>query len=235
MNPPTDINAYQEKGILVNVLAERSVNDANGIMATDQGGTLAQPPPSTLAAQLIVNISASTRSVRSDDNAELRKLSATIQAVENEPELLKTPDDQLRHNHLLTYVFFRAVLGNVRLEDADVDKKQLREQFNKAISFLQLIVKETPAVLGYVANTNDFELRGGEPLWIWLFPNVLRFLGHGQCLDLSADIEGFFLEVFAALIPRNSLCELLASMTIYLRETVEGTCSIPNAGDPCHC
>ncbi|KAM0333504.1 hypothetical protein ACHAQA_002167 [Verticillium albo-atrum] len=187
-------------------------------MTTRTGAPGAHAPPSTLAAQLVENISASTRSSRSDDNSELRKLSATIQEVESNPGLLKTPEDQLRHNHLLTYVFIRAVLGGIKLNDPFLDRKHLRNEVLQAISFLKLIIKETPAVLAYKTTETSFELRGDEPLWVWVFPKILRLLGHSRCLDLTADIEAFFYELFDLLAPEDSLWELVSSITTYLRE-----------------
>ncbi|KAL2758545.1 hypothetical protein ACRALDRAFT_2099058 [Sodiomyces alcalophilus JCM 7366] len=188
-------------------------------MASRNGGVEFAPPPSTLAAQLVENISASTRTSRSDDNAELRRLSATIQQVESNPGLLKTPDDQLRHNHLLTYVFIRAVLGGLRINDPFADRSHLRSEVLRAISFLKLIVQETPAVLQYTdTSEHQFELRGDEPLWVWVFPKLLRLLGHAQFLELSPDIEGFFQEVLALLAPSQTLQNTLSAIVAYFRE-----------------
>lgn len=191
-------------------------------------GAGAQPPPSTLAAQLVVNFSASSRSSRSDDNNELRRLSATIQAVEKNPDLLKTPEDQLRHNHLLTYVFIRAVLDNIRVEDPLLEPKKPQTEILKAINFLKLIVKETPHVLEYTQKNGEFELRGEEPLWIWLFPKFLRFLGHQRCLEASSDIEGLFRDLLTLLGSDGSLGDLSSAINCYFRqlfESMASTCS----------
>ncbi|KAM0280631.1 hypothetical protein ACHAQH_003938 [Verticillium albo-atrum] len=187
-------------------------------MATRTGVPGGHAPPSTLAAQLVENISASTRSSRSDDNSELRRLSATIQEVESNPGLLKTPEDQLRHNHLLTYVFIRAVLGGIKLNDPFLDRKHLRNEVLQAISFLKLIIKETPAVLAYKTTEMPFEMRGEEPLWVWVFPKILRLLGHSRCLDFTVDIEAFFFELFDLLSLNDFLWGLVSSIATYLRE-----------------
>ncbi|RNJ56129.1 serine/threonine-protein kinase M1 [Verticillium nonalfalfae] len=187
-------------------------------MATRTGVSGGHAPPSTLAAQLVENISASTKSSRSDDNSELRKLSATIQEVESNPGILKTSEDQLRHNHLLTYVFIRAVLGGIKLNDPFLDRKHLKSEVLQAISFLKLIIKETPAVLAYKTAETPFEMRGDEPLWIWVFPKILRLLGHSRCLDLTDDIETFFYELLDILSSDNTKWCLVSSITVYLRE-----------------
>lgn len=195
----------------------------NGTMASRNGAADSAPPPSTLAAQLVENISASTRTSRSDDNAELRRLSATIQQVESNPGLLQTPNDQLRHNHLLTYVFIRAVLGSIRINDPFADRNHLRTEVLRAINFLKLIVQETPAVLQFTDTTeHKFELRGDEPLWVWVFPKLLRLLGHTYFLELSADIESFFHYVLALLASSRTLQNTFADMAVYFREISHG-------------
>lgn len=198
------------------------------------GGADNLPPPSTLAAQLVVNFSASSRSSRSDENNELRRLSATIQAVERDPDLLKSPEDQLKHNHLLTYVFIRAVLDNIRLEDPLLDPTNLRTEVLKAINFLKLIVKETPHVLGYTQHNGEFDSRGEEPLWIWLFPKLLRFLGHHRCLEASADIEDFFQDLLTLLGTEGDLGDLSTSIAAYFRQIFSSrwhTISVGNSTD----
>jgi serine/threonine-protein kinase ATR len=188
-----------------------------------QTGATAHPPPSTLAAQLV--FSASTRSSRSEDHNELRRLSATIQAVERDPNLLKTPQDQLDHNHLLTYVFIRAVLDGIRLEDPILDPNTIRNEVLKATNFLRLIVKETPHVLAYTSvKGEEYDLRGAEPLWIWLLPKLLRFLGHKRCLDVTDDIHGFFLDLLALLGPHGDLGDLSVAIVSYLRQALDGPC-----------
>ena len=192
-------------------------------MALRSGGGENIPPPSTLAAQLVNNFSASARSSRSDENNELRRLSATIQAVEKDPELLKSPEDQLKHNHLLTYVFIRAVLDNIRLEDPLIDPTVLRAEILKAINFLRLIVKETPSVLSYTQQYREFDARGEEPLWIWLFPKLLRFLGHPRCLEATHDIEEFFEDVLMLLGFEGALGDISSAIILYFRQIFDGS------------
>ncbi|UZP37634.1 hypothetical protein NXS19_005450 [Fusarium pseudograminearum] len=118
--------------IMANNLHSRAAVPEHGQMA---GGYAAGPPPSTLAAQLVENISASTKSSKSDENSELKGFFAIIQRVKDDPTLLKTPEDRVEHNHMLIYVYSRAVLEGIRLDDPFLDRAQVRtEALKQSIS-----------------------------------------------------------------------------------------------------
>ncbi|KAK0703579.1 hypothetical protein B0T26DRAFT_658923 [Lasiosphaeria miniovina] len=154
------------------------------------GGGVGGPPPSTLAAQLVENISTSARSRSGpDENSELKRLFGVIEKVKNNPDLVKTPEERVEHNHLLIYVCGGIVLERLRWDDADADLPELRTAALKAIHFLNVTFKETPTVLRYTPDDGAFMFRGCEPLWLWILPKVLKMLGHSRCLDLSGHIE----------------------------------------------
>ncbi|OLN85738.1 Protein kinase rad3 [Colletotrichum chlorophyti] len=189
-------------------------------MAADHHGKLAAnaPPPSTLAAQLVENISASTKSTRSDENTELKRLFAVIEKVKNKPDILRTAEERTEHNHMLIYVYARVVLESIKLDDPFCDRAHLRNEALKAINFLKVTIEETPSVLERTTDGKQFVFRGEEPLWIWVFPKVLRLLGHSRCLDLSTPIIGFLQFVITLVGRSGSMGKLLSSMILYLRE-----------------
>lgn len=158
---------------------------ANGL---SNGG----PPPSTLAAQLVENISTSTRSSRPDETSELKRLFSVIEKIKNEPESLKTTEERVEHNHMLIYVYARCVLDNLKWDDVFGDHNQVRAEALKAVEFLKVTIKETPSVLNAVTDGQTFLYHGSEPLWVWLFPKVLKMLGHPHCVALTPALEGFF-------------------------------------------
>ncbi|KAI8211797.1 Protein kinase rad3, partial [Colletotrichum sp. SAR 10_77] len=200
-------------------------DDADETMAAEQlygkpaGAVANAPPPSTLAAQLVENLPASTKSTRSDENTELRSLSAVIERVKNNPGLLRTPDERTEHNHMLIYVYSRVVLDGIKLDDPFADKKVIRSEALKAINFLKVTIEETPIVMNYTTDRKQFVFRGEEPLWVWVFPKVLKLLGHSRCLDLTAPIEEFFRFIILVVSGVGSMGALLSSMLLYLRET----------------
>lgn len=187
-------------------------------MAADTGG--GGPPPSTLAAQLVESIAASTKVSRTDENSELKGLLATIQRVKDNPDLLKSPDDRIEHNHMLIYVYCRVVLENIKLDDPFLDRANVRSESQKAINFLRFTIKETPSVLLHQNENRGLLFRGQEPLWVWLLPQLLRLLGHPQCLELDSSIEGFLQYILLLVARTGSLWKLAPFLGLYLRASL---------------
>ncbi|KAI0867886.1 phosphatidylinositol 3 [Hypoxylon argillaceum] len=187
----------------------------NGVMDSNA------PPPSTLAAQLVENISTSARSSRPDETIELQRLFAAIERVKNDPSLLTSYQDRIEHNHMLIYVYARVVLEGPKWDEPFADKSQLRTDATRAINFLRITVNETPEVLLFTANSGAFLFRGPEPLWIWIFPKVLRMLGDDLCADLATPIEAFFRELCSTTGRSNSLWMHIPRFVAYLRSNFD--------------
>ncbi|CEF77084.1 unnamed protein product [Fusarium graminearum] len=199
---------------MANNLHPRAAFLEHGQMA---GGYAAGPPPSTLAAQLVENISASTKSSKSDENSELKGFFTIIQRVKDDPTLLKTSEDRVEHNHMLIYVYSRAVLEGIRLDDPFLDRAQVRTEALKAIDFLRFSIKETPTVLKHKVNSQEYMFRGQEPLWVWLLPQLLRLLGHAQCLELTEAIENFLQHTMLIIAQNRNLWDMATDFLFYLR------------------
>lgn len=180
------------------------------------------PPPSTLAAQLVENVSASTRSSRPDETTELKRLSAVIEKVKNDPGCLKTHEERVEHNHLLVYVCGGVFLESLKLDDAFADGERLRAEALKAINFLRVTIAETPAVLKCTTDGKTFLSRGKEPLWLWILPKLLRMLGHRRCLAISAEIEGLCQDVLLLTSQNASLWDLRPSLIQYFQANLGG-------------
>ncbi len=185
------------------------------------------PPPSTLAAQLVQDILPSTKSSRSDENAELKGHFAKIQRVKDNPEILKTAAERIEHNHMLIYVYSRAVLENIHLDDPFLDRSHVRAEILKAINFLRFTIKETPSVLSYCIHEDRFLFRGQEPLWAWLLPQLLRMLGHAECSELQGSIEGFLQYVLLTVARNQTLRQVTPALGVYLRGCLTGKTSKP--------
>ncbi|KAM0250052.1 hypothetical protein ACHAQJ_008784 [Trichoderma viride] len=187
-------------------------------MAADTGES--GPPPSTLAAQLVESIASSTKVSRSDENSELKGLLAIIQRVKDNPDLLKSPNDRIEHNHMLIYVYCRVVLENIKLDDPFLDQANVRTESQKAINFLRFTIKETPSVLLHQNENRGLLFRGQEPLWIWLLPQLLRLLGHPQCLELDSSIEGFLQYILLLVARTGALWKVAPYLGLYLRASL---------------
>ncbi len=180
------------------------------------------PPPSTLAAQLVENISASTRSSRPDETRELKKLFAIIEEVKNQPDLLKTPEEQVEHNHKLIYVYAQVVLDALKWDDLFANREALRTEALNAIQFLRITIKETPSVLAYRADEGTFIFRGQEPLWLWVLPKVLAMLGHHHCIPIAPTIEELCRFIIFSSARTPVLAAVAGDLVRYFQGNVQG-------------
>ena len=183
------------------------------------------PPPSTLAAQLVENISVSNKSAsRFDENSEYKSLLGMIQRVKDNPELLRSPKDRLEHNHMLVYVYCRAILDPItlKLEEPFVDKPVVRAECMKAINFLRFTINETPAVLECSSDRQEFQFQGSTPLWLWLLPRLLCILGHPKCEELEGTIEGFLQYLLLTVARHGKLWSVEDPLGFYLRSCLAG-------------
>lgn len=185
-------------------------------MAPDSAENGVLPPP-TLAAQLVGNIATTARSSRPDENSELKRLFETIESVKNDPGLLKTPEDHREHNHMLIYVYASVKLDGLKWDDPFANRKHLQSEASQTVQFLKLTIQEDPAVLFLTTDSSKFLHRGGEPLWVWLFPRILNMLGHPHCLPLVSSLESFFVYVLKTASTTGGLWHLCEPMYRYLQ------------------
>jgi serine/threonine-protein kinase ATR len=177
-----------------------------------------QPPPSTLAAQLVDNISTpAARSSHPDETNELKRLFAVIERIKNQPDLVKTDREKIEHNHILIYVYTRVVLEGLQWDDPIAKNAELVSEASKAFNFLLVTINETPTVLTYIADDKAFLFRGREPLWLWLLPRVLRMLGSEPCLPLTSAIEHLCCSLVHLASHLSSLWELGPQILLYLQ------------------
>ena len=187
------------------------------------------PPPSTLAAQLVENISAcaaANKSARPDETTELKRLFAAIERVKNDPTCLATPDERVAHNHLLVYVCGGVFLESLKLDDAFADRERLRADARKAVEFLRVTIKETPAVLRCVTDGRAFLRRGGEPLWVWILPRLLRMLGHRRCVGIGGEIEELCRYILVLAAGDTGMWDVARGLMGYFRASLGGELSL---------
>jgi serine/threonine-protein kinase ATR len=179
-----------------------------------------QPPPSTLAAQLVDNISTpAARSSHPDETNELKRLFSVIERIKDQPDLLKTDQERIEHNHTLIYVYTRVALDGLQWDNPFIKNAKQVSEASKALNFLQVTITETPAVLKYAADDKAFLFRGQEPLWLWLLPRVLRMLGSEHCLSLTPAIERFCGFILDAMNRNTYLWDLGPHVMLFLQTT----------------
>jgi serine/threonine-protein kinase ATR len=184
-----------------------------------------EAPPSTMAAQLINNLSTTNEPSRPAEQDDLKRLMAEV--LEQDTHESDDIALKLEHKHKLIYVFSRAVLERLRTDDPFINQEQLVGQALDALDIFIVAVKELPGVLEYVLPTGvTLHSRGQEPLWTWLFPRVLTLLGRRQCEKLTEKIKDFFYVSFQAAGRSPQHWNLTSFIFTYLKECVTSKCML---------
>ncbi|KAK4200596.1 hypothetical protein QBC40DRAFT_68990 [Triangularia verruculosa] len=190
------------------------------------------PPPSTLAAQIVENISSTSRTSHSNEvTNELKQLHTIIEKYDEKPDAIKTPQEQLEYNHLLVYVIGSVHLEALHWNDPFANQEKLHEDARSAFGFLRNTFTETPSVLQCTTDGTKHLHKGEEPLWLWIFPRLLKILAHRRARAISDEIEallGYILE----LVERNvGMWDLGLPLVQYFQTTLDAIFDIfkPNA------
>jgi serine/threonine-protein kinase ATR len=178
-----------------------------------------EAPPSTMAAQLINNLSTTNQPSRPVEQDDLQRLMTEVSDLENNSNKTDDVAIKLEHNHKLIYVFARAVLERLTKDDPFMNVQQLVSQASDALDVFMGAIREIPGVLNYVLPAGVMlQGRGEEPLWLWLFPRVLTLLGRWQCEALTEKIKDFFYVSFQAVARSPKLWNLSSLFFNYLRD-----------------
>lgn len=181
----------------------------------DHGGDT-EPPPSTIAAVLINNLSAAQKpSRRSNEQDELKTIMDEVSLAVNGGTKLEKAEDK----HKLIYVLTRSLLEKLAGDDPFMDVKSLLGQASEALDVFTVHVKEDVSILEYSTPADStLQGRGIEPFWVWLFPRILALLGRAKCEILTDQITSFFTVSFQAVARTPRLWTLNSFFFSYLTE-----------------
>ncbi|KAK4181386.1 hypothetical protein QBC36DRAFT_366889 [Triangularia setosa] len=187
------------------------------------------PPPSTLAAQIVENISSTSRKSRSNEvTNELKHLQTLVEKYNDNPEIRKTPEEQLEYNHLLVYMLGAVSLEVLHWDDPFANQEKLHEDAKSAFGFLKNTFTETPSVLKCTTDGTKYLNMGEEPLWLWIFPRLLRILAHRRAQAISGEIEAL-LRYILELVEKNvGLWDLGLPLMQYFQATLDSVLDLFN-------
>lgn len=149
---------------------------------TEHEQTIADnPPPSTLAAQLVGNFSTRQQPLKQNDPEDLKRLLAEVHSFSNISDEDADPQTKLDQNHKIIFLFVRLVLEPLTQDELFLVTAQTLSTACQALQVLKKTVEETPAVLLHIPAAGSSNDTGGEVLWSWLFPRLLTLIGRGLC------------------------------------------------------
>jgi serine/threonine-protein kinase ATR len=196
-------------------VANRSISQGNGSPAAHDFDL----PPSTMAAQLINNLSTSNKPLPPSEQEDLKKLMDEVSNQEASIADFSSEEAKLEHKHKLIYVFARAVLQRLAEDDPFLDFQKIVPQASDALEIFIATIKEMPEVLTYcIGPESTLSSRGQEPLWFWLFPRVLALLARRECESLTDKIKNFFQVCYQAVAQSPILWNLSSFFFSYFKE-----------------
>ena len=139
------------------------------------------PPQSTLAAQLVHNLTDGKKHSKNQDQETFRQLLREVLTADTE----HGPQSQMHDvdcdiDYKLIYVVVKAGLDTLISEDPFGDKAEQSTQAIDSLAAVQTTLRKNPQVLFVDA---PLQIPGEDrhgPLFVWLIPQVLVIAGHNH-------------------------------------------------------
>lgn len=135
------------------------------------------PPTSTLAAQIVDNLSQGRINPNHEDRENLRKLLQEILSTDDESEeAIEMIESRVEINQRLIYVIVKFGLECLTNDDPFNDPNGLKKQAIESLSVVELTLRRSPEVLFSVTQGYGKDLPLNGPLHLWLIPRLFQFL-----------------------------------------------------------
>ncbi|OBT63761.1 hypothetical protein VE03_06954 [Pseudogymnoascus sp. 23342-1-I1] len=165
----------------------------------DTGPGAFEPPPSTLAAKLVNKLSGNHKPSLQGSQDSFGLLVSEVSKFDKTRNEHTTPEEITENNYRVVYVLTKARLGPVCSDESDpfAKKERVLDDAAQVLDLFITSIKETPEILTKVGAQNDLVRTGrGVPLWIWLWPRLLRLLGNEGCEQLWPKVKELFHTAF---------------------------------------
>lgn len=147
----------------------------------------AEPPRSTLAAQLVSHFTDGKKHHRIQDEETYRQLLREILGSESGP--LETDSDV---DCKLIYVIFKVGLDRINLDDPFNGKTEQFRQVTDSLAAINSTIKRNPEVLFVAPQFQGPDPRPSGPLYLWLVPKLLALSGRLKDSETIAGILRVF-------------------------------------------
>lgn len=168
-------------------MARRIVGNGSERAVLNQPPQNAEPPQSTLAAQLVSHFTDGKKHPQKQDEETfsqlLREILGTGNAQVVRTESLEADNDV---DCKLIYVIVKAGLESITSKDPFDGKSELSRQVTDSFAAINLTIKKNPEVLFVAPQSQEIDPRPIGPLYLWLVPKLLALTG---CLQDSVAVE----------------------------------------------
>ena len=155
----------------------RGTLNSNLIRLTQQ---TENPPPSTLAAQIVNNLTKKAHSWQNRESFQqlLREILDAEDEKDGQSDSIET---NVEVNHKIIYVVIRSGIEGLFRDDPFNKKAGLVEQGLRSVAVIGLTIKRSPEVLFFTPKIGEFEPKLNGPLFLWLIPILLSVLAYEGC------------------------------------------------------
>lgn len=153
------------------------------------------PPASTVAAQIVENLTQGQYPVRQPDKEEFKRLLQEILNPDDDgDDVAESIEINVDVNCRLIYVVVRAGLDSLSNPDAFQDEDELHKQALASLSVVELTVRRSPEVL--LSTVHGPQQVGS--LYLWLVPKLFIIIGSTEDKDIRRRICEVFKTTLSA-------------------------------------
>ena len=185
-----------------------------------------ETPPSTIAAQIVNNLSTAKGQHKAEDRENFEQLLCELlsagdeaftdgAAIETDPNI----------NYKLICVVTRAGLGNLLHDDPFADHDHCLSQAMRCLTVLQLTIQKSRTTLFDHPSTFVDDDTIKVPLYVWFLPKLLAVLGHPQAEPLQDKVTEVLIAVVLAAAGSSKPWFNIRRLLMYFKSCVTG--SIP--------
>ena len=139
----------------------------------------ANPPQSTLAAQLVDHFTDGKQRSKNQDQETFRQLLQEVLKPENRKQNEgENFDIDLVVNHKLVYVIVKAGLDVLNPDNPFGVKGELSNQVIDSLAAIEITIKRNPRILFATSSIQQPNLKPSIPLYLWLLPKLLFLVGR---------------------------------------------------------
>jgi serine/threonine-protein kinase ATR len=136
-----------------------------------------EPPPSTLAAQIVQNFETSDKRPKGNARVHLQELLHMIlEGDEDDVASQRAFDDTLEENYRLISVITKACIEPLLSENPFDEQESLRSQARDSLAVVDLTIRRSPDVLFLVPPGRSVTSSPNGPLFLWLIPHLINVI-----------------------------------------------------------
>ncbi|KAI9830440.1 MAG: hypothetical protein M1819_005692 [Sarea resinae] len=176
----------------------------------------AECPPSTVAAQIVKNLSSADGRAQTADRDSFKQLLLEILEAEDGSSENGAIETDINVNHKLVQVVARAGLDMLPPDDLLPNVDNSKSQITSSLAVIDLTIRRTPQVL-FHSPAGESEANG-EPyqkLYVWLLPRLFALVGQSNNQEVNEKLQGLFISIISATCRSADMWQCCVELTQY--------------------